>query len=77
MKRAIFVKFISATNTKPARLKAFDGMRNNITVCYHSLDSEGETKYLEMAQKLCKKMNWIGKLRGGWHGNIGVFVFID
>lgn len=77
MKRVISVKFLSPTNNRPARLKAFDNHGNSITLSYHELDSEGETKYLKAAQKLAQKMNWIGKLVGGWQGNVAVFVFVD
>lgn len=77
MTRAISVKFINQTNNRPARLKAFDNHGNSVTVGYHNLDSEGEGKYLEAAKMLVKKMNWTGKLVGGWQGNIAVFVFVD
>lgn len=77
MTRAISVKFIPATNFKPARLKAFDNHGNSVTKSLHNLNWSGKKAYAEMAENLKNKMNWTGKLVGGWAGNVAVFVFLD
>lgn len=77
MTRAISVKFIPATSSKPSRLKAFDNHGNSVTKSLHSLKWSGEEAYKETAEALKTKMNWNGKLVGGWAGNVAVFVFLD
>ena len=77
MKRAISVKYIPASQTKSSRLKAFDKCGNQFTVGFNSTDLSGENLYQFVAEQLAKKMNWKGKLIGGWLGNEAVFVFAD
>lgn len=61
--KAITTKQLSRTDTKPARIKAFDGDKNSVTICE---DSCKEIAHIEAAKKLAAKMNWKGCLATGW-----------
>lgn len=59
--KAILTKRLPPTNTKPARIKAYDLDGNNVVVSTHDpeielLDEEG--KHYEAACQLATKMNW-------------------
>lgn len=69
--KAIFVKYIPATNTKPSRLKAFDGDGNMVTV------SKANSTSREAAEALVSKMGWGGHLVKGGHKNIDAFCFLE
>jgi len=72
--KAILTKYISATNMKGSRIKAYDSDNNSITIDYpHELS--GEAVYKEAAIELCKKMKWSTKLIGGGIKNGYVFCF--
>ncbi len=77
--KSITVKYLGWTNYKPIRLKASDQDGNSITVSRDSLDdgNSHSSPYIDIAKRLCLKMNWKGKLIGG-HTKTGmVFVFND
>ena len=74
--KAITVKYIPATDTKPTRLKAFDADGNQITVSRHKWpDLDGEELSKKAAIELCIKMKWDGDLVGGWIKSGHVFCF--
>lgn len=56
--QAILVKYLPATNVKPARLKA-RALAGSVTIMYHSvpIDYSGTTD-LYAAIKLCEKLGW-------------------
>lgn len=70
--KAIQVKYMPATTTKPAKVKAFDMDNNSITISYNDQES-----YKLAAIALCEKMNWHGTLTGGAVKDGYVFVFSD
>ena len=71
---AITVKFLPATNTKGARVKASAGGKRSVTIGYHSEDDP----FQAAAIALIKKLDWQDK--GDWFrghldcGNVEVFV---
>ena len=78
--QAITTKFLGATNTKPARIKATSGSGISVTVSY----DYGNTEVKEHAQAviaLCKKLNWMDRgpfLMGGTKdGYCAVFADSD
>jgi len=73
--KAIITKYLPATNTKPARIKASTEGGNSITISYPSDDMSQEAAYRKAAEALCAKMNWTGQLYGGGTENGYVFVF--
>lgn len=62
--KAITTKYISATNCKGARIKAFDLDNNQVTIPYpYNLDVKaGHEKAMKL---LLDKMDWHGELIGG------------
>ena len=83
--KAITVKPLPATNTKPFRLKAFaeDGRGGlSVTVSWEEASGDGGNRtqgetYLYAANKLKEKMNWKGALLGGGTKDGFVFVFAE
>ena len=77
--KAITVKYIPTSPTKPSRLKAFDCDANSLTISWDSAstDRTREQAYLHAAQELCRKMNWPTNLLGGGIDNGYVFVFAN
>jgi hypothetical protein len=74
--KAIFTRYIPATNTKGSRIKAYDGENNQKTIAYdYSLSTEDF--HAKAAIELSKKMNWKGELISGSFNNGYVFVFAD
>jgi hypothetical protein len=74
--KAIFVKYIPASNVKGSRLKAFDGDGNQVTVGYpHELSRSKMHRFA--AESLVKKMGWSGHLVEGGHKNVTVFCFLE
>ena len=78
--QAITTKFLGATNTKPARIKATSGSGISVTVSF----DYGLTEVQEHAQAviaLCKKLNWMDRgpfLMGGTKdGYCAVFADSD
>ena len=72
--KAIFTRYLGATNTKGSRIKAYDGDGNKITLAFDYALS-GEAIFKKAAVALCEKMNWpLELLGGGFKGNY-VFVF--
>lgn len=72
---AITTKYLPATDTKGARITAFDGDRNRVTIGYpHELS--GVDVHTKAARELCKKMGWEGSLHSGWQKpDVCVHVF--
>ena len=73
--QAIVVKFISATNTKGARLKA-TAKGGSLTIGYPH-DLHNEDKYRAAALALCDKMKWPSEtlIEGVLPNGNSVFVF--
>lgn len=64
---AITVKYLSATDSKPARLKAACANFGTVTVPFpHELS--GLSAYSIAADALCQRLGWRGPLAGGWTG---------
>lgn len=76
MFKAICTKYIPATNTKGARIKAYDMDGNSATVSY-DYSSNHEIRHLNAAQVLCRKMGWSGELAGGGIKGGYAFVFVE
>jgi ribosomal protein S27E len=73
--KAILVKYLPATNTRGARLKATDCDHNTLTISYPS-DSTHAHSCAALA--LCRKMGWKGTLvEGGLGDGSSVFTFLD
>ena len=76
--KAIQIKFLPATNHKPARIKAFTEGGNSIIINYnHGLASYTSQVYIA-ARELVEKMGWdlpingIGQLpNGDWVATLG------
>jgi hypothetical protein len=72
--KAISTKYLSATNFKGSRIKAYDLDNNQVTIGYpHELS--GEDVYRKAAEALRDKMGWTGELIGGGTKDGYVFVF--
>ena len=75
MSQAIITKFISATNTRPSRIKA-TCWGGSITISY---DYSGDESHRLAAQKLIEKLGWSEDLSawqmGGMPDNSG-FAFV-
>jgi hypothetical protein len=73
--KAISTKYLPCTNSRGARIKAFDMDGNSVTVSYdHALS--GEDVHRVAAETLRDKMHWKGELIGGAvKGGSYVFVF--
>src|SRR5262249_46546078 len=65
--------FLGATDTKGSRITAFDSNGNKVTVSY---DHASHDPHRDAVVKLCRKMNWTGKLIAGGMDNGYVFVFL-
>ena len=72
--KAIVVKYLPATNTKPSRVKAsVEGLPAK-TIGYHSADG---CPYREAATQLAKELEWSGRLvEGDIQSGVKVFVFM-
>jgi hypothetical protein len=71
--QAIITKFLSATNSKPSRIKA-TASAGTITIAYdHDFDCEGA--HMKAAEALRAKLGWQGKLIAGGTETGYVFVF--
>lgn len=74
--KSIFTKYIPVTNTKPARIKAFDSeKRFSVTITGSSKED-----HLLAVKKLKDKLNWTGKMICGDSGSVTdgiVCVFED
>jgi len=65
--KAILTKRLPATNTKPARIKAYDSDGNSIVLSVHVFpldDANEEGKHFHTASALASKMGW-------WAGRAG------
>jgi hypothetical protein len=69
--KAIITKCLPQTNTKPARIVAFDLDGNRIVVSADDAD-HGKAAFL-----FCQKMRWAGTLNGGAIKNGMAWVFED
>lgn len=83
MKKAITTKYLPYTNTKPSRIKAFDGDGHSVTIPYDSNEPGAsgfciEDRHRAAAVKLCEKMDWDHThLVGGGTGKGYVWVWDD
>ncbi len=90
MPKAITVKIIPQTETKPRRIKAFDLDNNNVVLSYgvaeHKAEDhmplpcnghKGDATYYAAAYALCRKMKWSGDMIGGHVKHGMVFVFTN
>jgi len=74
--KAITVKYIPQTATKPARLKAFDNAGNQQTYSRDTwMNLDGQELHQKAAESLRDLMNWKGELVGGGIKNGYVFCF--
>lgn len=74
MSKAIVVKHLPHTGTRPSRYKASDLDGNSVTISSSSTTTDYPEQ--EAAQALCAKMNWSGSLAGGETKRDHVFVFV-
>jgi hypothetical protein len=77
--RAIQVKVIPATSTKPTRYRA-SSERSHVTMSTakaYDLATENspEGHHFEVVKALCLKLGWDGELVCGWFGNESYWVF--
>ena len=72
--KAIYVKYLGPTNTKPSRWKAYDGDGNSVTIS-HSYESAGENgNGICAVVALLRKMEWRGVWVVGGGGTVAVCV---
>jgi hypothetical protein len=74
--KAIQTKYLSCTNNRGSRIKAYDSDGNSVTISY-PYELSGQAVHEKAAQALCAKMNWTGKLQGGAINKGYVFVFVE
>lgn len=74
--KAITVKFIPPTNTRGARLKAYDMDNNFFVIPYPGQSTDREKAYRRAAEGLRHKMGWTGKMVSGGTKEGAVFVFL-
>lgn len=82
--KAIQVKYLPATNTKPSRLKAMAEGVKPLTQSFSGMEDAAAqarphvTPYHMAAQLLCQRMNWNGELvGGGLPDGSWAFCFVD
>lgn len=76
MAQTISTKYLNATNTNGARIKAMTTSGESLTAAYN-YGKEGADAHAEVAQKLKTKLGWKGKMHGGAIKDGYVFVFAD
>ena len=74
--QTIQTKFLGATNTRGARIKATTSEGKSAFVDY-SHELSGEAVHFEAVKKLCKKLNWKGDFIAGATKSGYVFVFTN
>jgi hypothetical protein len=72
--RAIQTKYLRPTNSRPARVKAFDCVGNSITCAWDSFDDDSRSHRLA-AETLRDQLGWKGELIGGHTKDGMVFLF--
>jgi hypothetical protein len=76
--KAIVTKIIGQTNTKPARIRAFDHDNNSVIVPFNTSDNSPARKaHMMAAVILCRKMQWNGTLVQGALQDGYVHVFLE
>jgi hypothetical protein len=77
--KAIMTRYLSQTNTKPARIKATDCTHNSVTISRHDFESYDDA-HEAAALQLCRKMKWdrggIKLIGGGLGGDDQVWCFV-
>lgn len=73
--KAIFTKYLSYTEKKPSRIKAYDLDGHSITMSMPLEDIPKIECHARAAIKLCLKMGWKGKLVSGGTKEGYVFTF--
>jgi hypothetical protein len=74
--KAIQTKYLPPTNTLGARVKAFDGDGNQVTISHYQHELEEYEIHEKAAKMLMEKLGWDGKIAGGWLKDGMAFVFI-
>lgn len=74
--RAIFTRYLGPTNTRGSRIKAFDCEGNSATVPMDNSKRDDDS-HRAAVEKLCRKMNWSGRLASGGTKDGMVFVFVE
>lgn len=72
--KAIETKYLSATNVRGSRIKAYDCDNNQVTISY-PYELSGEDVHRKAAEALRDKMGWTGELVGGGTKHGYTFVF--
>lgn len=63
--KAILTKWLSATDTKPTRIKAYDADGNSITMSYNqSREDDDSVIHAEVVQALIDKLDWDCEILG-------------
>ena len=75
--KAIIVEYISPSNVRGARLRAYDLDGNSLTLTYDNADGSRDDRMRYAAEALCNEMGWDGKetLIAGEIKDGTVFVF--
>lgn len=71
---SVITKYLPATNSKPARVKADAGMGRTATVSFHDAAPE---PHRNAAHQLCAKFGWTGTLQEGGREDGFVYTFIS
>lgn len=74
--KAIFTKYLGATNNKGSRVKAYDADQNQVTLHWDS-DQSPEENHKRACTALMAKMDWFGRMAMGSHKDVYVFVFVE
>lgn len=74
--KAICTRYLGPTNTRGARIKAYDEDGNSIVVGYPHHISGNERIHRTAVDALCSKMGWTGRLIGGHIKGGWAFVFV-
>ena len=63
--KAIKTKYLSATNTKPGRVKASTGEQSQTVTAQWAHENDSAKNHANAARALADKFNWKGELIGG------------
>jgi hypothetical protein len=74
--KTITTKYLGATNYRGSRIKASDQDGNSVIHIYYD-EMNSEENHKSVAKALCEKMNWFGKLYGGYTKKGMIWVFKD
>ena len=74
--QSIKTTYISATDTKSARISAVSTNGHRTSVAYDTGVNDVKAHW-EAAHKLAKKLGWTGTMQAGWTVKGYIFVFLD